>query len=266
MELILLLGAAFGVGLVLDVFNSTDNTTEDAPIDDTSPPTELTDQNDRLDDQTNDDLLVYGLDGDDVILEGSGNSTLFGGEGSDYLRSRGGQDIVFGGNDADRIVIYIILAFATGKTKSQSTAAREATRVQLVLAMTKCMAAAETIGSMTLRFTAPKSSSGSRMMTPFMVDQGTIISRPAWGPTSFMAARATIRLSQRRLCERTSAIMTLPRLIPCMAATATTESLPSTDRPFSGAKAKTQSPHSSERVPLTCSSLWSSLTSTRTKT
>ena len=47
------------------------------------------------------DLVIFGMDGNDVIVSGSGRDILMGGAGFDFLFSREGNDFLSGGEDSD---------------------------------------------------------------------------------------------------------------------------------------------------------------------
>ena len=47
------------------------------------------------------DLVIFGMDGNDVIVSGTGRDILLGGKGIDFLFSREGNDFLSGGEDTD---------------------------------------------------------------------------------------------------------------------------------------------------------------------
>ena len=47
------------------------------------------------------DLVIFGMDGNDVIVSGTGRDILLGGKGIDFLFSREGNDFLSGGEDSD---------------------------------------------------------------------------------------------------------------------------------------------------------------------
>ena len=47
------------------------------------------------------DLVIFGMDGNDVIVGGSGRDILIGGNGLDFMFSREGNDFLSGGEDSD---------------------------------------------------------------------------------------------------------------------------------------------------------------------
>jgi Ca2+-binding RTX toxin-like protein len=49
-------------------------------------------------------VVVYGGDGDDIILGGGGNDVLIGGDGNDLILGRGGRNLLIGGAGSDILI------------------------------------------------------------------------------------------------------------------------------------------------------------------
>lgn len=58
---------------------------------------------DRLHGDANDDIAIWGFEGDDLLTGDDGDDVVYGGEGNDTIRGGPGEDELFGGEDDDMI-------------------------------------------------------------------------------------------------------------------------------------------------------------------
>lgn len=110
MEILLLIAAGLGLGLVFDVFDSNGAADEPDPVvEPEDEPIERVliegddDSNTLGSIGSEESLEIDGKGGIDQIRAGSGSDLIYGGDGDDFITTRSGDDTVFGGSGNDRI-------------------------------------------------------------------------------------------------------------------------------------------------------------------